>query len=356
MTANYYAPPPGSPTGVADYAEALRRALDPFGPLPLPLYHLGNNRLHTDIYRRALETPGVVVLHDAVLHHFMLGTLTREQYIEEFVFNHGEWQRHLAEELWAERASSAVDLRYFDYPMLRRVVEASRAVIVHNPGAAAIARAHGAKDPQTVPHFFEPALLPDAADTARLRERLGIPQTPTLFGIFGYLRETKRIIPSIDAFRRLHASRPGVALLLAGDAVSPDLARLMKAESAHPAIHRVGHLSEADFRIASAAIDCCVNLRYPAAGETSGIAVRMMGAGKPVIVSDGTQNSDIPTAACLRVTPGVAEAAELFHHMVMVSAFPRIAKDIGNEAARYIRQHHSLDVVAKRYWQILCAA
>ena len=81
-----------------------------------------------------------------------------------------------------------------------------------------------------------------------------------------------------------------------------------------------------------------------------------MGAGKPVIVSDGTQNSDIPTAACLRVTPGVAEAAELFHHMVMVSAFPRIAKDIGNEAARYIRQHHSLDVVAKRYWQILCAA
>jgi hypothetical protein len=56
------------------------------------------------------------------------------------------------------------------------------------------------------------------------------------------------------------------------------------------------------------------------------------------------------------VTPGVAEAAELFHHMVMVSAFPRIAKDIGNEAARYIRQHHSLDVVAKRYWQILCAA
>src|ERR1700727_2491964 len=100
VTRNYYAPPPASPTGVADYAESLRRALEPYGPLPVPLYHLGNNRLHTEIYRRALEAPGVIVLHDAVLHHFLLGTLTQEQYITEFVYNYSEWKRHLAEELW----------------------------------------------------------------------------------------------------------------------------------------------------------------------------------------------------------------------------------------------------------------
>ena len=146
VTRNYHAPPPGSPTGVADYAESLRRALEPYGPLPVPLYHLGNNRLHTEIYRRALEEPGVIVLHDAVLHHFLLGTLTREQYIEEFVHNYSEWKRHLAEELWAGRASSAVDLRYFQFPLLRRVVEQSRAVIVHNPGAGAIAQSHGARN------------------------------------------------------------------------------------------------------------------------------------------------------------------------------------------------------------------
>jgi glycosyltransferase involved in cell wall biosynthesis len=341
---------------VADYAESLRRALEAYGPLPIPLYHLGNNRLHAEIYRRALEEPGVIVLHDAVLHHFLLGALTREQYIDEFVYNYSEWKRHLAEELWAERSSSAVDLRYFEFPLLRRVVEKSRAVIVHNPGAADIAQSHGARNLHIVPHFFEPVATPDAATTAEFRDRLGIPQTATLFGIFGYLRETKRVMASLDAFRRLNLVRPDTALLLAGDPVSPDLTRLLNAETRHPGVYRLGYLKENDFQIASAAIDCCINLRYPAAGETSGIAVRMMGIGKPVILSDGSQNADIPAAACLRVQPGVAEAAELFNHMVMVSAFPQFAKDLGNEARRHIREHHSLELAARRYWQILCAA
>ncbi|HVW85047.1 MAG TPA: hypothetical protein VHB50_10220, partial [Bryobacteraceae bacterium] len=208
MTPRYHAPPPGSRSGVSDYAETLRRALEPFGQLPCDIYHLGNNRLHEAIYRQALETPGVVVLHDAVLHHFMLGMLEREEYIAEFVYNYGEWRRPQAEELWEERGSSGVDPRYFRFPMLRRVVERSRAVVVHNPGAAAIARAHGAIAIHVIPHFFELTHVPDAAEALRFRERIGVEPGVTLFGVFGYLRETKRVIPSIDAFRRLHAVRP----------------------------------------------------------------------------------------------------------------------------------------------------
>jgi hypothetical protein len=34
-------------------------------------------------------------------------------------------------------------------------------------------------------------------------------------------------------------------------------------------------------------VDACINLRYPAAGETSGIAIRLMGIGKPVLLTDG---------------------------------------------------------------------
>ena len=39
------------------------------------LYHVGNNALHREIYQRALTNPGVVVLHDAVLQHLLLGML-----------------------------------------------------------------------------------------------------------------------------------------------------------------------------------------------------------------------------------------------------------------------------------------
>jgi glycosyltransferase involved in cell wall biosynthesis len=353
---NLHAPPPRSHSGVADYAEALHRKLLSYGVPAVPLYHLGNNRLHADIYRQALAAPGVIVLHDAVLHHFLLGTLSREEYIGEFVYNYGEWHRHLAENLWTERGGSAIDPRYFRYPMLKRVVERSSAVIVHNPGAASIAREHGAVSVHLIPHFFATSNLADAADTALLRDRIGVPANATLFGIFGYLRETKRVLPTIQAFNRLHRARPATALLLAGEVVSPDLARLLATEEAQPGIVRLPHLSERDLTIAAAAIDCCVNLRYPAAGETSGIAVRMMGTGKPVILTDSEENSDIPPAACLRVCSGVAEAAELSDHMILVSEFPRVAKDIGTEARRHILERHSLEDAARQYWQVLCAA
>lgn len=356
MTPNYYAPPPDSRTGVADYAETLRRALVPRGPLPVPLYHLGNNRLHADIYRRAIELPGVVVLHDSVLHHLFLGTLPRDEYVAEFVHNYGEWRRPLAAELWDDRRAAAIDPRYFEFPMLRRAVQSARAVIVHNPGAASAARTHQAARVAVIPHFFEPSEPPDAAAAPYFRARIGVSESATLFGIFGFLRETKRVLPCIRAFLRLHAADPNTALLIAGQPVSPDLARLLETEAAHPAIRSLGYLSPADLVVATAAIDCCLNLRYPAAGETSGIAIRMMGSGKPVILSDSEENADIPATACLRVQPGVAEAAELFDHMVMVSRFPQIAREIGHRAERHIREYHSLARAAERYWEVLCAA
>lgn len=355
MTPNYYAPRPGSPTGVADYAEALRKPLAQRGPLPLPLYHAGNNPLHADIYWQALKNPGVVVLHDAVLHHFLLGALSREQYIDEFTYNYGVWRRHFAEALWEERGASGSDIRYFDFPMLRRIVESSKAVIVHNPGAAAMAQAHGAADIHVVPHFVECETIPDGA-AADFRAKRGISPHVTLFGILGYLRESKRLVPSIDAFLKLHALKPNTALLLEGTPVSSDVQRLLGEVGDHPAIYRVGFLEHGTFLAAADALDCCINLRYPGAGETSGIAMRMMGLGKAVILSDGEQNADIPATACLRVTPGVAEPAELFDDMCMVSGFPEIARAIGNEARRHVQEHHSLETAVDRYWEILCAA
>jgi glycosyltransferase involved in cell wall biosynthesis len=351
LSAASWAPPPGAHSGIADYAEVLSRAL---GDVPIDLYHLGNNRLHAEIYDRALRHPGVIVLHDAVLHHFLLGQLSEERYLAEWVFNYGEWRRELGMELWHERARSGTDPRYFRFAMVRRVVEASKAVIVHNAGAAAIAREHGATDLTVIPHFFDRGTEAFCAEEiAHFRRDLGAGRTTTIFGIFGYLRETKRVMSSLASFRRLHATGRDVVLLLAGEPVSPDLARVLGAEAIHPAIHRWGHLTERELRLAAAAIDCGLNLRYPAAGETSGIAIRLMGIGKPVIGSDIEENSDIPETAMLRVSTGSAEAEELFNAMVLVERYPDIARQIGAEAAAHILEHHSLAEAARKYRETL---
>jgi glycosyltransferase involved in cell wall biosynthesis len=366
----YHAPQPGSHSGVADYAETLRTALHRLGRVErdvsradIHLYHLGNNRLHEEVYSRAIATPGVVVLHDAVLHHFLLSSLSREQYISEWVYNYGEWRRDLGEELWQESARASIDPRYFQFPMLRRIIERSMVVIVHNPGASRILSSQGAPQIRIIPHFCQDDEFPATADVVQFRERLGIGQGIRLFGMFGYLREPKRVLSCIRAFRRLHAIRPQTALLLSGEVVSKDLERVLQIEAGcsgsgtgGAAIYRLGRLSESDFRIAGAAVDCCLNLRYPGVGETSGIAVRMMGLAKPVIVTDNAENSDFPPAAVLRVSPGVAESEELFHHMLLVTEFPGVAREIGTEARLHIRKSHTLDAVARDYWEVLCAA
>src|SRR5438045_2572214 len=114
----YHAPPPSAATGVAQYAEALKNALAEHVRVvdnaQLNLYQIGNNPLHWPMYQQALRQPGIVLLHDAVLHHLLLGQLSREAYVEEFVYNYGEWFRGAAEGLWERRGLRASAPSHFE--------------------------------------------------------------------------------------------------------------------------------------------------------------------------------------------------------------------------------------------------
>jgi glycosyltransferase involved in cell wall biosynthesis len=176
-----------------------------------------------------------------------------------------------------------------------------------------------------------------------------------VFGVFGYLRESKRIMNILRSFDAIHRALPHTALLLAGEFVSSDLARAVEPWLGRPGILRMGHLPERDFWIAARAVDACINLRYPAAGETSGIAVRMMGLGKPVMVTDSEESARYPDTACFRIAPGVAEKASLTEHGILAASLPQTTREIGARGAQHIRSSHALDRVADEYWETLCA-
>lgn len=347
---------------MADYAAALLRALRTYGDVrsapadcDAALYHLGNNRLHADIYRRALAAPGVVVLHDAVLHHFLLGQLGRDAYIEEFVYNYGDWNRSLAEELWQNRATSGVDTRYFRFPMLKRIATCSRAVIVHNPGAARAVKEHAPDTPVIeIPHLFSEPELPSEAAALRFRAALGVPAGGYVFGVFGYLRESKRLMNILRVFARLQDEYPNTALLVAGAFVSTDLERAARPLLGGPGIVCRRYLSYGDFWLAARAVDACINLRWPTAGETSGISINLMGVGKPVFVTESEESSRFPEEACLKVAPGIEETDSLWTHMVLLTSFSGVGRAIGQRAAGHVETRHNLERVAQQYWNTLC--
>ena len=312
MTLGFFSPLPPARTGVAEYSQALLSALQRRHDIRLNrdgdvnLYHLGNNQLHASIYRHALERPGFVVLHDAVLQHFALGYFSREQYVGEFVYNYGDWSRGLAESLWTNRARSAGDSRFFQYAMLKRVAEQSLGIIVHNPAAAAMVRDHcvGAQVFE-IPHLFAPPDLPHAAEAERLRAGLG---PGPLFGLFGHLRESKRVLTVLRVFSEI----PDCNLLLAGDMGSSDLRRASQPYLALPNVDRIGYMATQDYcdtpRSPWMSASICVIRRQ---GKRRGCPLALSGIGKPVIMTDSLENSRCPDATCIKVQAGISEAAEL---------------------------------------------
>ena len=360
MKVGFISPLPPARTGVADYSASLLRALRLSGSVELGegdinLYHIGNNQLHAEIYRRAIEKPGVAVLHDAVLQHFFLGILSEQEYVAEFMYNYGAWSEDLARELWRGRARSASDAQYFRYGMLKRIAERSLAVIVHNPAAAAMVREH-APDAviHEIPHLLELPPLPGGAEIAGRRAELGIGGRTFLFGVFGHLRESKRLAAVLRAFHRSAANRQTLACWWRAILFPADLAKSLEPLlSGAEGIFRIGYTPERDFWLNAAAVDACVNLRYPTAGETSGISIRLMGIGKPVLMSAAPETSRFPEATCLRVDAGPGEEDLLVEYMVWLAKFPGDAHAIGERAAAHIREFHSPERVARLYWDVL---
>ncbi|MBI1358042.1 MAG: glycosyltransferase [Acidobacteria bacterium] len=360
-------PLPPAPSGVADFsarlAEGLRRYAevdafaDPSGVdlagYDRRLYQVGNNPLHGPAYDAALRAPGAVELHDAVLHHFLLGRLDEAAYVEEVVANLGEWFRHKAHALWARRAQSGGDEEFFRYPLLGRIAAAAERIIVHNPAAARLAQTALAGAPTPVfeiPHFVDPAPAAPADRLAALRRGLGAEGSTLLLGCFGYQRPTKRLRSVIAAARRLPSPWK---LLVAGSFVSADYQASIEPWLSDPRVVQMGRLSAQELAEYAAAVDVCVNLRWPAAGETSGIAMRLLAAGRCVVVTDSQEWASFPEGALVRIDAGPAEEDMLAAQLELLARRPELRRAIAAAGQTHVLQRHHFDRVLELYRQAL---
>lgn len=361
MILSHHAPPPDAPSGVAAYAACLEQHLAAhvqFHPdAPARLYHIGNNPLHWSFYQAALGQPGAVLLHDACLHHLLLGQLSREAYIEEFVYNYGEWFREAADRYWRGRALSAAASQYFEKPLLRRLGESARLVIVHNPAAAAAVRAHC---PQTriaeIPHLFAGPPPASYWQTHTFRTRVGVADEEVLIGVLGHLRESKRIPTVLTAVARLRERGLPVRLLIQGAFTGPDLAAALAPQLGQPWVIRLPYLAEPEWWIMAQALDVAVNLRWPLAGEASGVATRLMGLGKAVLLTRSLENSRLPAAAAIQIDPGLPEQEQLEQHLAWLVLNPAARHSLGRHAALHIQNHHAAPAVAAEVARLLESA
>jgi glycosyltransferase involved in cell wall biosynthesis len=355
----YFSPMPPEASGIADYSAlllpALRRHVDvtvarrgasrPPRGVDLSVYHIGNNpEAHGWILGALRRSPGLVVLHDFVLHHLVAGvTIGRRDghgYLDAMEREHGVVGRLLAHGVLDKRIPPLWEARPEDFPLAGEVLCLATGLVVQSRYVEERVRAAGYRGPVArVPH---PAWPDPKVEAARLE---GDP----LIGAFGNVNQSKRVPQLLEAFAQLRSTHPGARLLLVG-ATSPgfDLERrLQRLGLDEEGIVREGYVDERRLWSLMAACDVHVSLRSPTMGETSGTAVRALVLGKPLVVSDVGWFSELPADVALAVGVGDTETAELTAGLRLLAERPDVREAMGDAARALARSTHDLDRVAE---------
>ncbi len=360
MKVAYYSPMPPERSGIADYSglilPALERRVDVVvarrGKKPpaadVTLYHVGNDPDHHAWIVDALAArPGIVVLHEFVLHHLIAGmTIGRGDgrgYLAAMEREGGVPGRLLGLGVLDNLLPLLWETRPEDFPLSGTVLDRATALIVHSRYVERLVREDGYDRPIfRIPHpaWPVPEIVPAATD--------GEP----LIGCFGNLNMNKRIPHLLEAFAALRRRYPGSRLLLVGAAAERfDLDRRLErlGLAGTGTIYREDYVDEARMWSLMAACDVCVNLRSPTMGETSGSAIRVLSLGKPLVVSDVGWFAELPDDAALKIPVDEYETRTLEAALELLAASPSVRDALGAAARAYVEREHALERVAELY-------
>jgi glycosyltransferase involved in cell wall biosynthesis len=360
----YYSPLPPERTGVADYSALLlpelerrldvsvvRRGSTRVPQCDVSLYHIGNNTSAHEWILQALERkPGVVVLHDFVLHHLVadltLGRGDSDAYVAAMEREAGVLGRLLALGVVDGALPPLSETRAHHFPLARVVLDRAHGLIVHSRSAETRALKAGFEGPVwRIPHPAWP--VPAASRQAGLPEG-----SKPLIGSFGNLTRAKRIPELLEAFVPLRTTFPGARLLLVGEVVPPlDLSVAMERLALRPDedVLVIDHVTEERLWDLIAACDICVNLRWPSMGETSGMAIRILVAGRPLLVSDNGWFSELPEPAVAKIPVDEWEVETLAAMLELLAGDEAIRRRMSVAARDYVREEHDLGRVADAY-------
>ncbi len=362
MRVAFFSPLPPTKSGIADYSEVLlehlRKIVDvetfteaPHNYAPsrydIAVYQLGNNPHHTFVYEMAMKYPGVAVMHEANLHHL----------IADLTIRRNDWDAYLhAVESNAGADALAYAQRHvrtlergpdYDLPMIRSILQRSRAAIVHSGAVESELRAHDFNGPiGKIPHG---SWIVDG-DRMKYRSRLGLDDFAPVIGIFGFLKPYKRIAESLRAFRRLIRVAPEARMILVGEA-HPELPLASMIASLGLSAHarHIGFAPIEDFNGYLSACDVVLNLRYPTVGESSGTLLRALGMGRAVIVSDIGSFREYPDEICLKTPVDSTEEDHLFEYLNLLVSRPELARAMGARAREWVERECNWESVAQRY-------
>ena len=407
----FFTPLPPAPTGIADYSVDVLQILSPShvidvfhgqaavdtSRLPpacraypaeafeerhrarrydLAIYQMGNGVAHAFLYGFVSRFPGLLVLHELVLHHARARAFLEspeaiayarepsslalrdaalaqlQRYRDEVAYDYPERGQRIA----TAQLETAGALLPYAYPLFRLPVEASLATAAHN---SFMVRAIREEVPDaTVAAISMPmaGVEVDRAAAAKTRARHGIADDELVVGSFGLLTRAKRIDSVARAASRALALGVRLRLLLVGPV--PDASALW-ARLAELGLRDVtvmtGRVSDRELPAYIEAVDVAVHLRYPTARETSAALLRVLAQGRASVVSDLENLAEIPDDAVVRADVTDEEGCAL-RAILRLGARPAERERLGRRAAAFVARRHSAERCLATYEAAIEAA
>jgi glycosyltransferase involved in cell wall biosynthesis len=194
----------------------------------------------------------------------------------------------------------------------------------------------------TIPHHGHPQ---KQFDRDKIRLQLGLSAQDVLIGSFGFINWNKRFHIILPAVAELNI--PHLKYLIVGEDGSNLLQNLDKKYTKN--VIRKGYIAIEDFEELISACDIGINLRYPTMGETSGSLIRMMGYGKPVLVTNVGNYAELPDYCVFKIDPDIDEAETIKRSVATFVQNVDFRESIGQEAAKYIQETCNIKTTAEKY-------
>jgi glycosyltransferase involved in cell wall biosynthesis len=291
--------------------------VDRLAEYDVAVYNLGNFvPFHRDVYATQLAHPGIVVLHDLVMHDFFTNLyLARgcdhHQFVEHLAFSHGKAGQTLGRGIVSHRRDPVGgDRESLRYPLIRSAIHHALGVLVHGEfvrrQVAAVASVPVIKiDFPTPPITAVPQTSSSPAKFSRVH-----------LLTFGLVNPNKKSDLVIEAIGKSELLRRRVLYTIVGECHSPTylkkLRELIASYHLEDVVRMVGHKSDADLETLIHQADVIINLRNPHFGECSWSLLEALFAGKPTLVWAHGYYDEFPADVVKKVSSarGLRQALE----------------------------------------------
>lgn len=321
----------------------------------LAVFHIGNSyACHNEIVETFKKYGGIIELHDASLHHYLAEeTIVKndyDKYVEIMHYCHGKKGKETAIRFLNGEIGAPWETSSARFTVCKHLIDRAQGVIVHSDFAKQMVL--GIRPDAKVVNI--PLHTPDICMNYEVlkknaRKKLEISDDIYVFGAFGHATVHKRIPQILQALSQYKKEKRNFHFYIVGQATGLELESMVKELDLENEVTVTGYTSLEDFKLYMQACDVAFNLRYPTQGESSASLHRLLGMGKPVLVTNVGSFREYSDLIVDKVGYGKGEIQEILKVLFDLTKSKELYNEKCKRIVQYAKNNYSLIGNSRKY-------